>query len=170
MKKINRRTQHTSTVDYENVAINEEVIKHKVVKSTSRKSKVGSKINRNNLDLKLPKKQAVKIYKKAKKDKYFTLKSFCDLYRPYILVSYEFVNKEMKPKNGNVVSELAALLINKGILEITVNKNKVDTDKPTRPKYFVAFEKRKDFARFIKEYLVTSYQKDKFMKNFGNSL
>lgn len=164
------RSKHTANIDYSNVTINENVIKTKTTKATNRKSKIGSKFNKYDLDILLPKKDRMKIYRKAKKDRRFSLHAFCDLYRPYTFASYEFVNKALKPKEGEVVNELAALLINLGIIEIKINKEKVEQGLVTRPKYYVKWGKQKDLCRIIKNHLVNDYQRQKFLSRFGNSL
>lgn len=163
MSKISK---HINEVVHQFVVVNEST-KKAIAFNSNEKSKNGSKFNKKNENLRLSFEDRMKIYKKAKRNGYYSLNSFCLMFRFVNNMSYHFVAGQI---NNNRLLE--AMLIKEGCL-ISLKGDKNDGNIKRR----VPFNKTKQLNAILFYTLTSDYQKNKLlkrkdtlMKNFANHL
>lgn len=141
------KTDHTIDIVKPNVIINQEATPIRIKLRTDKKPNIGSKLNKRCVNVKIDKKERMKIYKTAKKRGYFSLNTFCDFYRFYTNMSRHLIYNKISTDEV-VFSYFKA----KGYIEAKMSNN------GTYVKWFVKFEHRTQFAREVKAILTSNYQ------------
>lgn len=166
MSNNHRVSKHINKVVHDFIVVNEST-KKAIAFNSNDKSKNGSKFNKRNEDLRLGFDERVKIYRKAKRKGYYSLNSFCRMFRFVNSMSYHFVAGQI---NNNRLLE--AMLIKEGCL-VSLKGDKNDGN----VKRQVPFNMTKKLNAILFYTLTSDYQKkkllnkkDTLMANFSNHL
>lgn len=164
---MNKKSKYINEIVHNFVVVNSST-KKAIAFNSNEKQKNGSKFNKLNDDVSLTFEQRIKVYRKAKRTGYYSLNSFCRLFRSVNGMSYHFIAKQI---NNNRLLE--AMLIKEGCLVSFNNGDKENSIVKRK----VPFNATKRLNAILFYVLTSDYQKtkmlkqkDSLMKNFANHL
>lgn len=146
-----------------NVVVNDTRIKSLLTYEAQGKSNKGIKLNPKRLELKKSLSEIKAAKRQAQREGSWSLYLFCNTYRQFSGVSYEFLLKKLKNDN-----QLRELLRTSGIFKRIEDPNPIYM--PLSKRYKVMVGKEKEMVRFIINYLLKDVQRKQVMKKFSTSL
>lgn len=160
MEDKNKRVKKlTQKVDISNVPVfTEKAIKVKM----NKKSKIGTKLNKYDKDTEVNYYEREKKIKRAETLGYYSLKSFTEVYKKQILVSYPYFFKYF-----TMYPSLLAYLVKENMIEVYENEDKNKTDKKTLKSYRVPVKQVKKLIKFVKNNFLSEYQRNVFIKKIN---
>lgn len=146
-----------------NVIVNDIRIKSLLTYEAQGKSNKGIKLNPKRVELSKSLSEIRTAKKQAIKEGSWSLYLFCNTYRQFTGVSYEFLLKKLKND-----SQLRELLRTSGIFKIKEDPNPIYI--PLSKRYKVMVGKEKELIRFVVKYLLKDVQRKQILKKFSTSL